>query len=62
MKTNRVIAQVESMLRTAIENNEFEAPLRLQGLLFLLQRDYIRELEATMAAIKLSESRKEHAS
>ena len=61
MKTNRVIAQVESMLRTAIENNEFEAPLRLQALLFLLQRDYIRELEATMASIKLSE-RKEQAS
>ncbi len=52
MKLNKAIAQVESKLRTAITNNEFEAPLRLHGLLFMLQRDYIRELEKENSALK----------
>ncbi len=52
MKLNKAIAQVESKLRTAISNNEYESPLRLHGLLFMLQRDYIRELEKELFAIK----------
>lgn len=57
MKLNKAIAQVDSMLRRAMENNEFEAPQRLQSLLFILQREYIKELEKTICLDRRSVTR-----
>ena len=45
MNTKRMLSIVKSMLQSAVDNNHIEDIQRLAGLVFLLQADYIRELE-----------------
>lgn len=53
MNNQRLIAQIRSRLKTAIDINDTDSVLRLHGLLTFIQSEYIRELEEDITEVRL---------
>lgn len=59
MKLDRNIAIIRSMLRTAMENDDQEAQIRLFGLLTMQYADHKLELDKKIARLEFVERRKQ---
>lgn len=59
MRTQRMLAQVRSMVLRAQQDEDSDAQLRLLGAMLTLQTDRIHELECELAKIGLLERRKQ---